>query len=218
MKQNARKRRRNKEGALFQRKDGRWVARVSHDGQRTVVYGKSEAEAAQKLRKLLIRQDQGIPLVTSAMLVRDYLDQWLTGIKHRIRPGVYEAYEVIVRVHLSPALGHIKLANLAPEHIEGAWAKMLRAVAQPASSNRPTEDSPRPLTTPCADNSSTGTRARSWCRPGPCVKRYTRQTRTRSIKFWGLPRRPNITRPFTQPSTPGSEGESSWVSVGGTWI
>ncbi len=116
------KRRRNSEGSLFQRKDGLWVARVSHEGRRVTVYGK--AEAAQKLRKLLSRQDQGLPLVTSTMLVRDYLDQWLVNTKNRVRPKTFIDDESLVRVHLLPALGHIRLGKVMPEHIDKAYREM----------------------------------------------------------------------------------------------
>ena len=42
-------RRNNQEGSLTLRKDGRWMARVSHEGQRVTVYGQTKEEARGKI-------------------------------------------------------------------------------------------------------------------------------------------------------------------------
>ncbi len=120
------KRRLNHEGSLTLRKDGLWVARVSHEGKRIAAYGRTKEAARQKLRDLQQKQDQGLPLVTSSPPLRDYLVQWLQNIKHRVRPSTYEGYEVFVRIHLAPRLGNIKLRRLTPDHISRAWETMLK--------------------------------------------------------------------------------------------
>jgi integrase len=119
-------RRGNQEGSLTHRKDGRWMARVSHEGQRITVYGQTKEEARQKLRGLQRKQDQGFPLVTSQMLLKDYLPQWLQNIRRRVRPKTLVDYEVTVRRHIIPRLGHIRLAKLSPEDVDKAWAGMMR--------------------------------------------------------------------------------------------
>ena len=96
------KRRGNQEGSLTLRKDGLWVARVSHEGKRIAVYGKTKEEARLKLRALQRRQDQALPLVTSNLLLRDYLAQWLDTIKHRVRPKTLADYEAIVHCKVPP--------------------------------------------------------------------------------------------------------------------
>jgi integrase len=60
------------------------------------------------------------------MSVGDFLLQWLASIKNRVRPSTYEGYEIMVRVHIIPQLGHIKLGKLGPEHISKAWETMLK--------------------------------------------------------------------------------------------
>jgi integrase len=120
------KRRGNNEGSLTLRKDGLWAARISHEGKRIAVYGKTKEEARQKLRALQRKQDQGLPLLTSQMLLKDYLTQWLETIRHRVRPKTFVDYEVVVRLHITPRLGHIRLAKLTPEDVDKAWSAMLR--------------------------------------------------------------------------------------------
>jgi len=119
------KRRINHEGSLTLRKDGLWVGRVSHEGKRIAAYGRTKEQARQKLRELIKKQEQGQSLVTTSMPLREYLAQWLADNKHRVRPSTYDGYEGLIRVHIVPRLGHIKLGKLGPEHVSKAWETML---------------------------------------------------------------------------------------------
>ena len=121
------KRRGNQEGSLTLRKDGLWAARVSHEGKRIAAYGKTKEEARLKLRALQRKQDEHLPLTTSQMPLKDYLPHWLENIRHQVRTKTLVDYEVVVRLHITPHLGHIKLGKLEPEHIEKAWSDMLKA-------------------------------------------------------------------------------------------
>ncbi len=114
------KRRGNNEGSIYQRGDGRWVARVSHEGKRIAAYGRTKEQARQKLHDLIRKQDQGLQLVKTAMPLSEHLSQWLANVKNRVRPSTYEGYEGLIRVHIIPQLGHIKLGKLGPEHISRA--------------------------------------------------------------------------------------------------
>ena len=126
------KRRGNQEGSLTLRKDGLWAARVSHEGKRIAAYGKTKEAARLKLRALQRKQDQALPLVSSNILLRDYLAQWLDTIRHRVRPKTLADYEAIVRCHLTPRLGHVHLGKLGPEHVQKAWNDMLREGKSPS--------------------------------------------------------------------------------------
>lgn len=119
------KRRLNQEGSLTHRKDGRWMARVSHEGQRVTVYGKTKEEARQKMKALKSRQDQGLLLVSSQMLLKDYLPLWLEEIQYDVRPKTLADYSDLVRCHIIPRLGHIRLAKLSREDVQRAWGNML---------------------------------------------------------------------------------------------
>ena len=94
-------RRLNQEGSLTHRADGRWMARISHEGQRVTVYGRTKDEARQKLRALQRKQDENLPLVTSQTPLKDYLVQWLENIKHQVRAKTRVDYEVAVRLHIA---------------------------------------------------------------------------------------------------------------------
>jgi integrase len=70
--------------------------------------------------------------------VGEFLDQWLSEVvQPNVRPWTYKGYEVHVRLHLKPAIGHIPLNKLAPLHVqqvlnakksEGLSAKSIRYI------------------------------------------------------------------------------------------
>ncbi len=119
------KRRGNQEGSLTLRRDGLWAARVSQDGKRIAVYGKTKQEAITKLRALQRKQDDHLPLVTSQMLLKDYLAQWLESMKHQLRLKTVVDYEAAIRLHITPLLGQIRLGKLEPQQIDRAWNNLL---------------------------------------------------------------------------------------------
>ena len=51
-----------------------------------------------------------------------YLRRWLEFKQGQLRPRTYTSYEHIVRAHLDPGLGRVRLAKLAP-HDVAAWLR-----------------------------------------------------------------------------------------------
>ena len=49
----------------------------------------------------------------------EFLDQWLTEVvRPNVRPWTYKGYEVHVRLHLTPSIGHVPLDKLTPLHVQ----------------------------------------------------------------------------------------------------
>jgi integrase len=117
-------RRGNGEGNIYQRSDGTWEARarlhlVDGTKRRVSVYGKTRKEAADRLHEKLDNERRGVPLVVNDYTVGRWLDQWLGVISvSSIRPKTYEIYESTIRLYLKPALGHHKLTELRPAHLQ----------------------------------------------------------------------------------------------------
>jgi len=109
----------NGEGSIGQYK-GRWVARLAlADGRRKAVYGATRAEVAQKLAAAIRDRDAGLPSPNERTVLGDYLTVWLDrSVKPRNRPSTYQSYEGHVRLHLVPALGTVRLAQLTPQDVE----------------------------------------------------------------------------------------------------
>jgi len=110
----------NGEGSISRRSNGSWVAAVSlPNGRRKFFYAKSKDEARRKLTEAQHAIDIGSLSDAHALTVAEYLDQWLVEVvQPNVRPWTYKGYEVHVRIHLKPAIGHIPLAKLAPLHVQ----------------------------------------------------------------------------------------------------
>ncbi len=125
-----RKRRGRGEGSVYLRSDGQWVGTVSfgYDGagrrQRRTVYGKSKAEALEKLRAVA---NKGADSLKDAdkMTVGPFLTTWL---ETRVRPSVadttHDRYAMLVRLQITPHLGTLPLSRLRATHVEHMLAKL----------------------------------------------------------------------------------------------
>jgi integrase len=118
------KKRANKEGSVFQRKDGRWVGAAittTVDGRRkrVAVYGRTRQEASQKLVQILAKDAAGARTSDSLIKLADYLDYWLENfIKPNRRPATWEQHEMLCRLYLKPALGHHKIRSLSVPQVQ----------------------------------------------------------------------------------------------------
>jgi integrase len=112
------KKRGNGEGSITKRKDGRWEARytihTSAGPKRRTLYGRTRQEVASKLAHALSDRAQGLIFDAGSLKVSEYLDHWLPDIHGTVRQRTWERYESIVRVHIKPTLGRIKLKALTP--------------------------------------------------------------------------------------------------------
>jgi integrase len=98
----------------------RWVGAVTlDDGKRKIVYGLTRREVGKKLTAALDRKAQGLPFVPERLTVGAWLDYWMTAIVQPERePTTAAMYEIMVRKHIKPYIGHLALAKLQPEHVE----------------------------------------------------------------------------------------------------
>ena len=103
------------EGKLVQRADGRWSGSVQIGGKRYWVHGKTRSEQLKALQR---RHAEGLLVEPSRLTVGDLLHDWLESCRLACKPStIHGCYEDVVRCHLVPALGSVKLQNLAPQHI-----------------------------------------------------------------------------------------------------
>jgi len=126
-----RKNRGHGEGAIQKRADGRWMAQLmvgtKPDGKRDIrtVYGKTRGECQKKLADLRRRRDEGLLGEPGAgkETVEAFLLRWLDAIQGTRRESTLYRYRVLVRTHLIPSLGKVRLADLKPEHLVGLYAQ-----------------------------------------------------------------------------------------------
>jgi len=131
-------RRGNGEGTITRRKDGRWEAKytvyTAEGPKRRALYGKTRKVTADKLARALADRTSGHTFDTENMTVGEYLDRWLNDSdKGSVRTSTYERHEQIVRLHLKPALGRLKLSKLTPAHVQGLYRDKLDSGLSPAT-------------------------------------------------------------------------------------
>lgn len=129
-------RRGNGEGSISRRKDGRWMGRytvhTAEGPKQRAVYGKTRAEAAEKLTRAMADRNGGLTFDGGKQTVGEYLKRWLAdSVRDTVRQRTYEGYAHMVEWHISPTLGRVKLKGLTPAHVRGLYRGMLNAGLSP---------------------------------------------------------------------------------------
>jgi integrase len=122
----------NGEGSIYRRKDGRWVGQYlvykAEGPKYQYIYAKTRSDVSKKLTKAMADRDGGIVFDAGNLTLGQYLDDWLTdSVRDTVRQRTWERYESIVRVHIKPALGRIKLKALTPPHVRSLYREKLDA-------------------------------------------------------------------------------------------
>lgn len=119
------KRRGNNEGTIYQRKNGRWVAQVRIEGRRLSKSFSTQKEARRWIREMQDQIENGLSADGFKMTVQDLFKMWLESIQGSVRPRTLDQYEGVVRNHLEPVLGEIKLRELQPFQIQQLYNSLL---------------------------------------------------------------------------------------------
>ena len=128
------KRRGNNEGSIYRRSDGYWVAALTEPatGRRRVFYGKTRAEAHGKLQKAQRAATDNLPIAPARLTLNQFLTRWLAeSVKPSVRPRTYESYDQLVRLHLGPGLGRIRLGRLDAQTVQAFLNKKIDSGLSP---------------------------------------------------------------------------------------
>ena len=118
------------EGNIYRRADGRWEGRLRvgyRNGKRSrrSVFGRTRVEVAKKLTQLQRDHELGILGNPGRVTIAQFLDQWMAeSAQPRLRPKTYGSYQQVIRLHITPYLGHHPIQKLTPQHVQ-AWTNEL---------------------------------------------------------------------------------------------
>jgi integrase len=120
------KKRGNNEGSISRRRDGRFMARITIGRdpstgklKRTYFYGKTRKEVADQMARALGDLNRGSFVPPHKLTLGEWLETWLREYKApSLRPVSYDSYETLVRHHIRPALGHMPIKTLRPDHVQ----------------------------------------------------------------------------------------------------
>lgn len=122
-------------GTIRQRPDGRWEARftVGRDPgtgkqvQRSV-YGSTQKEVRQKLAQITAAIDSGTYQGTNKMTVSAWFREWLDVFcANKVKPLTLQSYESVIKNHITPAVGAMKLQAVKGTHIQKIYNTMTAA-------------------------------------------------------------------------------------------
>jgi integrase len=121
-------RRGNGEGTILRRSDGRWAAAIILDDySRKWIYGKTRRDVADRLTKIQRDIAEGRPVINERLTVAEYMNRWLYEVaKQRTRPMTWRGYEHLVRLHILPTIGRVRLAKLSPQHVHSLITRKTR--------------------------------------------------------------------------------------------
>lgn len=94
-----------------------WDAGTGKQLQRSVT-GKTQKEVAQKLKAVTAAIDAGTYAAPNKMTVGEWLNIWSTEYLGNVKPYTVVSYKGIIKNHLKPALGAVKLEALTTNTIQ----------------------------------------------------------------------------------------------------
>lgn len=129
------KRRGNNEGTIYKAPDGRWIGQVTcgvdpttGKPKRRSFYGKTRKEVQDKISTALQGLKTGSFIEPKKITFGEWLDRWLNDyMKTAIRQNTWESYEILVRVHIKPALGMVKLSKLHAADLQRFYNQKLES-------------------------------------------------------------------------------------------
>jgi len=122
---------RHKKSGLYM---GRYTVEMPTGKKRKTVYGKTREEAHEKLVEALSNRNKGLIFEGEDKTLSVFLNRWLNGpVKGSVKPSTFESYERTIRNHIDPTLGHRKLKNLAPEHLQYFYQSKLDSGLAPGT-------------------------------------------------------------------------------------
>lgn len=121
------------DGSLFQRSDGRWVARVvDADGKRRQKVRVKYEDAVAERNRMRDDARAGRRAQRGDLSVEKWLDKWLNEIHAgNIRPNVKDDYARTIRLHINPHIGRVRLDRLTSDDVR----QMTRAVGRKSGRN-----------------------------------------------------------------------------------
>jgi len=113
----------------------RWLVRVESTDpvtgkRRRVTIGtfSTKREADKEHAKAITERERGTLLNPDTTTVGELLDRYLeTEVPRTVKPENRQEYEVVIRKHLKPTLGAVKVRKLTVEHVERFYADLQEA-------------------------------------------------------------------------------------------
>ncbi len=129
----AKNKRKQGEGTLRQRKDGRWEGRIvigyneNGNPKTKSVFGHSKGECEEKLKALKSELGKVAEKLKPDMLFGEWIDFWYQNFcKPALRDTTKDGYENCIYRHIIPSIGQIPLCKLTQSDLQQFYANLKR--------------------------------------------------------------------------------------------
>ena len=128
------KRSANGEGTVFQRKDKRWVGKITlKGGKRKNLYGKTREEAFSKLRLAQQNVFEGIDISKNDVTFGAVAKEWLDDKKDSTQFKTWDTYRGLLKKYLLPKFGDTPIAKIKTVQIESFYKNCSKAGLSPTT-------------------------------------------------------------------------------------
>ena len=117
------------EGSIYKRKrDGLWVAQYlaeTPDGRTKRKYIYKRDDVADRLAEIMKERGGGLLLDAGNLTVAEFLADWLESEKESVRESTHSRREQVLRLHVYPNIGHIRLSKLNALHVQRLYTRKI---------------------------------------------------------------------------------------------
>jgi integrase len=123
---------------ITKRKDGllqgMYTAHTPDGPQRKYIYGRKKKDVERRLAEAMGDAARGVVFDAEGATVAAYMERWLEdSARGDLGHRAYANYRLMIRRHISPALGRVKLERLTAAHVQSLYASKLRDGLKPSS-------------------------------------------------------------------------------------
>lgn len=106
-----------------------WVGQIYlPNGKRKVKYSKTQKVIQEWLLTQRNAIKQGAWVSDDSLTISQFIDRYYTDVaSHNLRPKTLEVYETLIRLHIKPEIGDIRLSQLRPDHLQKLYSDKLNA-------------------------------------------------------------------------------------------
>ena len=97
----------------------------TYEGRRYRVRADSKEELAVKKYKKRQELESGAKKIEKSMLFRDWAEEWMETYKRStVSAETYQSYGYVIKNHIIPEIGHLKIASIKPIHVQKMTNKL----------------------------------------------------------------------------------------------
>jgi integrase len=118
-------------GQIIEKSKDVYLIRIEtkKNGKRKTLFSKTvrgkKVDAHKLLTEKLSELDKGLFVASAKETLADYLTRWLeTVTKFQVTESTFENYKLIVRVHIAPRIGEVRLSELRKADVQNFYNKM----------------------------------------------------------------------------------------------